>query len=685
MQHFDIPIATNSDDKLNFANFASKIAQGVLNYSQEETFILAIEGAWGSGKTSLMNLIKNDIEAKVEILHFNPWLITDINQLIKVFFDELIKTISHISFDAKMQEEIKQDLIKFVSFITPETVNVNFPIVKFKYKPKDMFSKKKKENLESIKNKINKYLTKLDKKIVVIVDDIDRLTDVETEFIFRLTKGIADFNNLIYILLYDKSVVAKSLEKFKADTGQKYLEKIVQYSLNVPKPHSSTIKKLLFEQLDNILEKELINKALFQEERWHKVVLVLDNYIKNVRDINQIIGIISFEYPMICEDTNFVDFFIISLIKLKNYKLYEIIKEQPQNFFVNPKGLLITKEAEFERIYNNFNENLKEFHLFKNLLNIAFPAITKSSHIFSEYISDDHINKYICDIYYFENYFAFSMSDDKLTMKEYYRIEEKILIENDEHLKIDMYSLVISNKIHIFLDMFEQYKVKSLNNKQEIELCFNNILKASLYLKPMENDSYTTNISISNRCLHISFDIIEKHPSLGDYMLNSILDNVEFDLRTKMYLVEKFFDDMEISNNIKAIPDDMLIAIKNNIKNKLEAITLQDLIEKKKLFYVINDFQFFEASLNQLSNELKTYIFESLNNFFTILKNFIEVHNISSSNKGQYKKYLISKENLSKLIELSEIENYIKNLDTTISLSEENKQLLSYWNDKNRW
>lgn len=682
MQHLDIPIKINSDDKLNFVSFASKVAQGILNYSQEETFIVAIEGAWGSGKTSLMNLIENDIEKKIEILHFNPWLITDMNQLIKVFFDELIKTISRISFDAKMNEEIKKDLIKFVSSITPETININIPLIKLGYKPKDTLFQKKTENLEEIKNKINKYLKKLDKKIIVIIDDIDRLTDIETEFVFRLTKGIADFNNLIYILLYDNSIVSKSLEKFKTDSGQKYLEKIVQYSLNVPKPHSSTIKKLLFEQLDTILEKELTNKALFQEERWYKVVLILDDYIKNIRDINQIIGIISFEYPMICEDTNFIDFFIISLIKLKNYKLYEMIKEQPQNFFINPNRLLISKEDEFERIYNNFNENFKEFHSLKNLLNIAFPAITKSSHTSSEYVIDDHINKYICDIYYFENYFAFSMSDDKLTMKEYYDTEKDILREDEKLFKMKMYLLDISKKSNIFLDMFIQFKLKNLDNKQEIELCFNNMLKTRLYLGTKNKNSYTKT-SISNRCLHISFDIIKRHPSLGDYMLNSILDNVEFDLRTKIYLVEELFNDMEI-NNIKTIPENLLIAIKNNIKNKLEAITLQDFIEKKNLFYVLDDFKFFEASLNQLSNELKTYIFESQNNFFTILKSFVEVHHISSSNEGQYEKCIISKENLSKLIDLSEIDNHIINLDTTL-LNEENNILLSYWKNKTRW
>ena len=60
MQNLDIPIKDDNNDKLNFKPFAKKVAKGILNYKQSETLILSIEGKWGSGKTSLINLIEND-------------------------------------------------------------------------------------------------------------------------------------------------------------------------------------------------------------------------------------------------------------------------------------------------------------------------------------------------------------------------------------------------------------------------------------------------------------------------------------------------------------------------------------------------------------------------------------------------------------------------------------------------
>ncbi|MCK5678967.1 MAG: AAA family ATPase, partial [Flavobacteriaceae bacterium] len=255
VQHLDIPKENIKDDKLNFAPFANRIAKGILNYTQQETLIFSIEGQWGSGKTTLINFIKRDIEDETIILHFNPWLIVDIEVLVEQFLEELLKTIINNSWKVKALEEVLPELKKtfksyarmIVKVIPDINVEGNIGFLKIDSKVKlsslaDRFEENKEElTLHELKEKINGYLDKLgNKKIVIIVDDIDRLTDKETEFIFRLTKGIADFNNLIYILLYDKTIVSKSLQTFKQEDGEKYLEKIVQYSLSVPKPHNIT-------------------------------------------------------------------------------------------------------------------------------------------------------------------------------------------------------------------------------------------------------------------------------------------------------------------------------------------------------------------------------------------------------------------------------------------------------------
>ena len=330
-------------------------------------------------------------------MHFNPWLLTDISQVIKLFFDELIKILSYGSFKVKLNEDIKKDLKTLANILLPESMTIKVPFMNIGYKPKDVLLSNSEDSLEKIKSKINGYLKDLDKKIVIIIDDIDRLTDNETEFIFRLTKGIADFDNLIYILLYDKTIVSKSLQTFKQEDGEKYLEKIVQYSLSVPKPHKLTLNNLLFEKLDLIITKleRDGNEIFFDKDKWYYIVnKVFSKHILTIRDINSIINIISFEYPIVVEDVNLSDFFLISLIRIKDNTLYENIQNNPDNFFIDTETMILDEQK--DQLKETFKSIIKINTSYRDILNILFPTLEEDEFSYSqEPVNKDHKNKYL--------------------------------------------------------------------------------------------------------------------------------------------------------------------------------------------------------------------------------------------------------------------------------------------------
>ncbi|MFA6138321.1 MAG: P-loop NTPase fold protein [Sulfurimonas sp.] len=684
MHNNDLAKKSKEEDSLNFAPYASRVARGVLNYSQDETFILSIEGEWGSGKTTLINFIKNEIKNSEKkdnyrFIHFNPWLITDMNQVVKLFFDELMKILVSISFDAKLKEDMIKDFKNFASLILPDSLRVDVGFVKVGYKPKDVLFPKSEKSLEEIKENINKYLKKLDKKIIIIIDDIDRLTDQETELIFRLTKGIADFDNLIYILLYDKGVVSKSLEKFKSENGQKYLEKIVQYPLTVPKPHKTTIKKLLFKELDEILAKLDIEnvKYIFNKETWGQVHLVIDKYIKTIRDINQIINIVSFEYPIIAEDVNFTDFFIISLIKLKNHTLYELIQDKPSDFFINDYRTSEVKEKEKKRIQENFNENLKDFHEFKDLLEIIFPIYSKYD--FGR--EGSHTTKYISNINYFENYFSFSTSDDKISMKEYYFIRKKLLSSDFEDFKEILLDVDKKEKSQYFIDMF--YELKEPMEIKEVENAFYNTLKVCKLLKSENRGSY---FGASYSYEHLGYSLLLEHGSADSFLLDFYKNDDEISFIIKCKLLKDINEEIEKEHSDKKVnvSKDTLEELNKVVREKLEDITLNKILEGLHPSYIVYIYNSFHASFEKLSIELKEYIFKDTKSFFEILKVFERVSRVSSSHKGVYDKHSIAKDNLSNLIDLNEVEEYIKNLDLS-TLSDEENILLTYWKNNEKW
>lgn len=667
MQYLDLPIEDKEKDKLNFSPFAQKVAKGIKNYKQNETFIISIEGKWGSGKTSLMNLIENEIKDDVEIMHFNPWLLTDIRQVINLFFDELIKVLSYGSFKVKLNENIKKDIKTLANILLPDNINIDMGLIKLGYKPKDALLKND-DSLEKIKSRINIYLKNLDKKIVIIVDDIDRLTDEETEFIFRLTKGIADFDNLIYILLYDKGIVAKSLQTFKKEDGEKYLEKIVQYSLPVPKPHRLTLNKLLFQKIDEIIEnlKKEGNQIFFDRDKWSIVIYeVLTKHILTVRDINSIINILSFEYPIVVEDVNFTDFFLLTLLRVKNNNLYESIYENKNKFLLDEKN-----------IGDNFRTYFDEQKEFKNILELLFPNLRKDLHpqLASKYdIANDHKNKYLTDIYYFENYFSLSIPEDKLSYKDFKEVENSILDADFDNFKDKILQLDEQRKSSLFLEMFEQNSLEKTIEQENLENAFYNLINISYQLEEGKFDKYYNimNINPLIKCESIAFKILKKIEKIEEFIKIFFFENDEIPLIIKMDI----FQDIKEENtfNKLKISDDIKEEIFNYLKNKLENLTLANLLsDKYSEIYIFSRYKYFEASLEKIKKEINEYMFQTHDNFFKVLEKF-KYWQLSSNGS----RWLINREVLNKLVDLKIIQEYIDELNNEIK--EPNKEILEIW------
>ena len=85
MINADLPITNSSEDILNRGSFARSLAETITKQSFPASFTIGLYGAWGSGKTSLLNMILEDIKNNdntAVILRFNPWLCADPKQLI---------------------------------------------------------------------------------------------------------------------------------------------------------------------------------------------------------------------------------------------------------------------------------------------------------------------------------------------------------------------------------------------------------------------------------------------------------------------------------------------------------------------------------------------------------------------------------------------------------------------------
>lgn len=92
----DLPIAKLEEDGLNRGSFAESLAKTLVQYSFPSSLTIGLYGEWGSGKTSLLNMVFENVERiddGVVVLRFNPWLCSDSKQLVTQFFKQMATAI----------------------------------------------------------------------------------------------------------------------------------------------------------------------------------------------------------------------------------------------------------------------------------------------------------------------------------------------------------------------------------------------------------------------------------------------------------------------------------------------------------------------------------------------------------------------------------------------------------------
>ena len=123
----DGPIKTHSEDILGRAAFAQSLADAVLSYNDKACLVTSIFGPWGSGKSSLINLVLERIEQcsllrpKAErpiVVRFNPWNFSDQNQLTAQFFQQLSIALRRKD-SAKEAHEAGEKLEIYAQFFAP--------------------------------------------------------------------------------------------------------------------------------------------------------------------------------------------------------------------------------------------------------------------------------------------------------------------------------------------------------------------------------------------------------------------------------------------------------------------------------------------------------------------------------------------------------------------------------------
>jgi len=356
----DNPILNSELDLFKRGKYALELSEIIRKTFNSESIAIGINGTWGSGKTSFLNFIKEDLSKdKFIIINFNPWDSINKGNLIINFFEVFEKKISRYS------NNISKEIIKYSKYLTDITDNSISKVIKH------VTSDYSSGSIAQSYSEVNKIITEINRKIIVFIDDIDRLQKEEIIQVIKIIRNTANFYNTIFIVAYDKVYISNAFQELSENNKSLFLDKIFQIELDLPYMDSYILRRELVIQLKKkIGEKFYPEIEKLSSPNTSGEYPMVDDYIKNMRDITRFVNLFTFQFEYIKDEVLFADYFNITLVKMRYPLLIKLLFENQVEFFENENNekklklfLKYDKGKEKTKLFQYLEDNDKSYSL----------------------------------------------------------------------------------------------------------------------------------------------------------------------------------------------------------------------------------------------------------------------------------------------------------------------------------
>lgn len=331
------------DDALGYAPFSKRIADAVVRMRAPNGYVIAVQGAWGSGKSTVLNFTRTYIErhneaqetgGKVELIDFRPWLISGHDDLVAAFFKVLRETLTPGDAGDKRLGKLLLKMTKgaatplaalATTLATPfdPTLGVGARTAgdlgaKGVGALVDMWVSE--PSLQSTYEALKTELAKSDRRFLVLIDDIDRLTPEEIRVVMHLVKSVGSLPNVIYLLAYDRRIVAEAFETDKRQ-GPTFVEKVVQHEVELPRPTTARLGRLLGSEIGHIIGDTP------NSHRWQEILqLGVHRWIQHPRDAARLANALKFSWSALEGEIDAQDLVAMEGLRLFDPELFGIIR-----------------------------------------------------------------------------------------------------------------------------------------------------------------------------------------------------------------------------------------------------------------------------------------------------------------------------------------------------------------------
>ena len=387
----DRPITTIEEDLLGRSEFSIDLANAMASWQGKDSLVVALHGDWGSGKSSIKNmaLIRLDeiSENKPDVIEFSPWEWAAQDKITASFFQEISKSVGRTD-KSESGKKLAATLKKYGRYLnTGETVVSGFStalptlfilatligvggnfsnetwvnnvstlillilggwaaFLKWGKGLLDKLSgdfestaKEKEQSLSDIRQELSALLLKREAPLVVVMDDLDRLTSAQLRMVFQLIKANLEFPNMVFLLLFQRDIVEDKMNDGR-QLGRDYLEKIIQVPFDIPRIENTRIHSLLFEKIDKIIEQDKSAAKMFDSDRWGDIFYgSMNEYFDDLRSVYRYTSTLSFHFTLLkgksAFEVNPVDLMAIECLRVFEPDSYKEIARAKKIFTEN--------------------------------------------------------------------------------------------------------------------------------------------------------------------------------------------------------------------------------------------------------------------------------------------------------------------------------------------------------------
>lgn len=352
-------------DLLNKQYEIDEIRKIIVQCKPENAFFIGLDAKWSKGKTTIINLVKKSIhkdkEAKdIIIVDFDPCMYSDCESMLSGFYNTIAEKLG-IGETLRFKQAL-QKLIENVSASSVTRANIGIKFSNF-------FSK------IDVNNIICNELENTNKRLLIIVDNLDRADLEIMNFFVRCTYTVTKFKHTIFLLLYDGDLLNTQLSKFY-NTNNLFMNKIINLPIKMAETDSTRINEIF-----NTAVKNLINKG-YIEGFSHNEIENIDFY-DDLREVIRVLNYMMYNSKILNKlKLNYYDFLALLYIKEHDFALYEEIFNNREcltyksPYINNSNNSSYSQEVinKLKKLYNSAkDEKCKKIlkKLFENINNIV--------------------------------------------------------------------------------------------------------------------------------------------------------------------------------------------------------------------------------------------------------------------------------------------------------------------------